>query len=81
MSRVGSGMRTMSDSLIAFQPAIDEPSNMMPSANMSSSMGDVHGDVLHLAARIGEATSTNFTSLSLDGLQDICCCGHAYCFP
>src|ERR1700752_209582 len=28
----------MSDSLIAFQPAIEEPSNMMPSRNTSSSM-------------------------------------------
>src|SRR5437763_956993 len=28
----------MSDSLIAFQPAIDEPSNMKPSVSMSSSM-------------------------------------------
>jgi hypothetical protein len=27
----------MSDSLMAFQPAMDEPSNMTPSANMSSS--------------------------------------------
>ena len=33
----GSGIRIMSDSLIAFQPAIDEPSNMMPSAKLSSS--------------------------------------------
>ena len=28
----------MSDSLIAFQPAIDEPSNMKPSVSMSSSI-------------------------------------------
>ena len=34
----GSGIRIMSDSLIAFQPAIEEPSNMMPSRNTSSSM-------------------------------------------
>jgi hypothetical protein len=33
----GSGIRFMSDSWIAFQPAIEEPSNMMPSANVSSS--------------------------------------------
>jgi len=32
-----SGIRIMSDSLIAFQPAIDEPSNMTPSVSMSSS--------------------------------------------
>jgi hypothetical protein len=32
-----SGISTMSDSLMAFQPAIEEPSNITPSANMSSS--------------------------------------------
>ena len=32
-----SGIRTMSLSLIAFQPAMEEPSNMTPSANISSS--------------------------------------------
>ena len=40
----------MSDSLIAFQPAIDEPSNIVPSAKMSSStIDDVEGHVLQLA--------------------------------
>ena len=34
---VGSGIRIMSDSLIAFQPEIDEPSNIVPSENISSS--------------------------------------------
>src|SRR6185437_9951302 len=34
----GSGIRIMSDSLIAFQPAIEDPSNMMPSRNTSSSI-------------------------------------------
>ena len=33
-------MRIMSLSLIAFQPAIDEPSNMKPSVSMSSSITD-----------------------------------------
>src|SRR5437773_11443468 len=33
----GSGMSCMSDSWIAFQPAIEEPSNMMPSLKVSSS--------------------------------------------
>lgn len=32
-----SGIRIMSDSLIAFQPAMDEPSNMMPSSKVSGS--------------------------------------------
>src|SRR5487761_1989454 len=34
----GSGIRIMSDSLIAFQPAMEEPSNMMPSRKASSSI-------------------------------------------
>src|SRR3984893_19029116 len=34
---VGSGIRVMSDSLIALQPAIEEPSNPKPSENTSSS--------------------------------------------
>src|ERR1700733_1706696 len=33
----GSGIRIMSDSLIAFQPAIDDPSNMKPSVKTSAS--------------------------------------------
>ncbi len=32
----GSGIRIMSLSLMTFQPAIEEPSNMMPSRNASS---------------------------------------------
>jgi hypothetical protein len=36
----GSGISVMSDSLIAFQPAIDDPSNITPSANVSSSIVD-----------------------------------------
>src|SRR6202008_3395321 len=34
----GSGIRHMSDSLISFQPAIEEPSNIKPSENVSSSI-------------------------------------------
>src|SRR3546814_18906455 len=33
-----SGSRIMSDSLMPFQPAIDEPSNILPSVNNSSSI-------------------------------------------
>ena len=69
---VGSGISVMSDSLIAFQPAIEEPSNIMPSAKKSSSTSaDVEGDVLPLAARIGEAQVDVFDVLVLDRLQDI----------
>src|SRR6187431_1865827 len=34
---VGSSARIMSDSLMPFQPAMDEPSNILPSRNRSSS--------------------------------------------
>ena len=37
-AEVGSGISVMSDSLIARQPAIDEPSNISPSAKASSSI-------------------------------------------
>ena len=69
---VGSGIRVMSDSLIAFQPAIEEPSNIRPSAKASSSISVmVEGDVLPFAARIGEAQIDIFDVVVLDCLQDI----------
>ena len=62
----------MSDSLIAFQPAIDEPSNMMPSSESSSStVDDVEGDMLPLAARIGEAEIDVLDVVFLDQLEDV----------
>ena len=46
----------MSDSWIAFQPAIEEPSNTVPSEKHSSSkMRHVESDVLPLTARISES--------------------------
>ncbi len=51
-----SGIRIMSDSLIPFQPAIDEPSNILPSskhARIDGVGGD--GDMLFFATRIREA--------------------------
>ena len=67
---VGSGMRVMSDSLIAFQPAMEEPSNMMPSANsVFIDDADVESDVLPLAARVGETEIDILTSLSLIALS------------
>src|ERR1700741_2872053 len=62
----GSGMSCMSDSWIAFQPAIEEPSNMMPSLNVSSSI--VETSVVtccHLPRGSVNRKSTYFTSLSL----------------
>ena len=37
-----SGISAMSDSLIAFQPAMEAPSNIMPSTKLSSSMKSEH---------------------------------------
>ena len=63
---VGSGIRIMSDSLIAFQPAIEEPSNMVPSEKISSSTSDRSNvTCCHLPRGSVKRKSTYFTSLSL----------------
>ena len=62
----GSGIRHMSDSLIAFQPAIEEPSNIWPSAKVSSSiMVTSKVTCCHLPRGSVNRKSTYFTSLSL----------------
>src|ERR1700689_1157739 len=62
----GSGIRHMSDSLIAFQPAIDEPSNIMPSANVSSSIWEMSKvTCCHLPRGSVNRKSAYLTSLSL----------------
>src|SRR4051812_7682663 len=62
----GSGIRHMSDSLIAFQPAIEEPSNINPSAKTSSSiMPASKVTCCHLPRGSVNRRSTYFTSLSL----------------
>src|SRR5271165_1508112 len=69
-AEVGSGMRVMSDSLIALQPAIEEPSKPRPSANASSSMS-VWSKVTccHLPRGSVKRRSTYLTSLSLIALR------------
>src|SRR5438270_8729717 len=63
---IGSGIRDMSDSLIAFQPAIEEPSNIRPSAKTSSSiMPTSKVTCCHLPRGSVKRRSTYFTSLSL----------------
>src|SRR5471032_1754985 len=63
---VGSGIRVMSDSLIAFQPAIDEPSNMMPSVKVSSLMvSTAWAKCCHLPRGSVKRRSTYLTSFSL----------------
>ena len=55
-----------------FQPAIDEPSNILPSSKKVC-VDDVrgNGDVLLLAARVGEAQVDELDLLFLDQLEDI----------
>src|SRR4051794_34575404 len=66
----GSGMRVMSDSLIAFQPEIEEPSNITPSAKVSSSMIDTSKvTCCHLPRGSVKRKSTYLTSLSLIALS------------
>ncbi len=63
----GSGISTMSDSLMPFQPAIDEPSNILPSSNSDSST-ECAGkrDVVLLAEHVGEAQIDEFDLVVLD---------------
>ena len=62
----GSGIRIMSNSLIAFQPAIEEPSNMTPSSKVPSSVADAMRAVCcHLPRGSVKRKSTNLTSFSL----------------
>ncbi len=73
----GSGISTMSDSLMAFQPAIEEPSNMTPSANMSSSTSTTSiVTCCQLALRVGEAQVDEFHVVVLDLLHDVFGCRH-----
>src|SRR5260370_16480294 len=62
----GSGIRHMSDSLMAFQPAIEEPSNICPSEKVSSSiMVTSKVTCCHLPRGSVNRKSTYLTSLSL----------------
>ena len=66
-----SGISVMSDSLIAFQPAIDEPSNITPSVEqVLVDVATVVRQMLPLAARIGEAEIDVLHVLVLDHLQN-----------
>ena len=72
-----SGIRVMSDLLIAFQPAIEEPSNMMPSVKDSSSMVQMLRGMVHLAARVGEAKVDVLDVVFLDQVEDLADVRHA----
>src|ERR1700749_1039948 len=72
-AEVGSGINVMSDSLIAFQPAIDEPSNINPSLSASSSISDWSKvTCCHLPRGSVNLRSTYFTSLSLTCFNTSC---------
>src|ERR1700679_1945537 len=62
----GSGIKIMSDSLMPFQPAMDEPSNILPSLKKPSSTSRV-GMVTWCSFPIGSVKrrSANFASFSL----------------
>src|ERR1043165_2840748 len=61
----GAGIRFMLDSWISSQPAIEEPSNIWPSANVSSSIIDLSKvTCCHLPRGSVKRKSTYFTSLS-----------------
>ena len=63
---VASGRRTMSDSLMPFQPAIEEPSNILPSSKNSSSTRPAGIDTCCSLPFVSvKRKSTNFASLSL----------------
>ncbi len=67
-----SGIRIMSLSLIAFQPAIEEPSNMMPSRNASSSIVETCCAVCcHLPRGSVKRRSTYSTECSLEHLHHL----------
>src|SRR5919206_2806068 len=61
----GSGMSSMSDASMPFQPAIDEPSKAWPDVNLSSSKCDRGTDTCCSLPRVSvKRKSTNLTSFS-----------------
>ncbi len=67
----GSGISTMSESLMPFQPVIDEPSNILPSSN-SRRIDGVGGkrDVMLLAEHVGEAQIDELDLVLLDQIEN-----------
>src|SRR6478609_4173394 len=61
----GSGMSSMSEASMPFQPAIDEPSKAWPEVNLSSSKWDTGTDTCCSFPRVSvKRKSTNLTSFS-----------------
>ena len=69
---VGVGDSSMSDSLIGFQPRIDEPSKPKPSSNdVLLELVDRHGRVLPDAGQIDELEIDEFRAVLLCELEDV----------
>ena len=69
---LASGSSTMSDSLMPFQPVIEEPSNILPSSNRLGSTIDLReGHVVLHAAHVGEAQVDELDLVVLDQLFDV----------
>ena len=69
-AEAGSGFRHMSDSWIAFQPAIEDPSNICPSEKVSSSIIEMSKvTCCHLPRGSVKRQSTYLTSLSFINLR------------
>ena len=68
----GSGIRSMSDSWISWNPRIDEPSKPSPSSN-TSALRLMRGDreVLHETREVAEADIDHLDARVLDQLQNI----------
>ena len=74
----GSGISSMSDAWMPFQPAIDEPSNAWPQLELVVvELLRRHRDVLLLAAGVGEAEVDELDLLVLDHFQYVGGSGHA----
>jgi len=62
----GSGISTMSEASMPFQPAMEEPSKKWPSLNLCSSNAESGTETCCSLPRVSvKRKSTNFTSLSL----------------
>jgi hypothetical protein len=70
----GSGISSMSEAWMPFQPAMEEPSKAWPSVELviaEAGLGHGHGHVLFLATGIGKAEIDEFDVVFLDHLHNI----------
>jgi hypothetical protein len=66
-------MSSMSEASMPFQPAMEEPSNAWPRAELVFvEVGDRHGHVLFLAAGVGEAEVDELDFVVLHHLHHVC---------